>query len=119
MKCPQCYQQIQEGAKFCSDCGAQVVEDTTDIAWVAGIQEEIKKCRSKITRLLSLMGGGIYLFALIHVILSHNQPGSAVFEYYYIWSLPVGLAVVIGGIVGSLYYENMKKKLIRRLTEPK
>jgi len=126
MKCPQCNKPVDEGAEFCSACGAQVVENATDVARVAGIQEDIKECRSGRKWFLWVMAGGmlfavspffICLFVLILAVLAdqpmpNTPPG---FEYF-IWSVPIGAAVAIGGIIGAIYYDNKMKKFRAQLT---
>ena len=126
--CPKCNQQFDEGARFCPACGAQVVEHVTDAAWVAGIQEEIKESRGGRTACLWIMAGGLLFaafpvfieaFTLILAFLSDRPfPGTSSFECF-TWSIPIGVAVAIGGIVGSFYYDNKIKKLRAKLTEGK
>ena len=31
MKCPKCNEEIADGAKFCTKCGANIEEESTDI----------------------------------------------------------------------------------------
>ena len=116
MKCPQCNKPVDEGAKFCSACGAQVVENATDVARVAEKQEDIKGCRSGRKWFLWLMASGmlfavspLFIKLLLAVLTDRSLSGISCFEYL-IWSIPIGAAVAIGGIIGAIYYDNKMKK---------
>lgn len=88
------------------------------------IQEEMSDCRGNRTAFTCLTVGGILfagfplfinLFILVLAILSDRpNPGSAGMEHL-VWSLPVGIVIVISGIAGVVYYDHKVKKLARKL----
>lgn len=115
--CPKCNQQIDEGAKFCSACGTQLVEHVIDVAWVAGIQEEIKEHRTQRIMFTWVMVLGILILAvpLIGWLLFPAAFDATLLA----WAIPLGLAGAIAGGVVSQHYDNKIKKLTKKLTEGK
>jgi len=113
MKCPQCKQQVDEGAKFCSACGAEIIERATDFAWIAGIQEEIKDCRSNETAFGIICGIGILILAvpLVGWLLFPVAFDTAALA----WAIPLGLAIAIAGGITGQHYHNKIKKLTQKL----
>ena len=94
---------------------------------VARIQEEIKECRTDRKAFLWFMVGGLLFaaspifFTLIVTVMAvlsdRTLPGSYPGFEFFVWSLPIGIAAAVGGIVGYLHYDHKLKKLIRELNE--
>jgi len=119
--CPKCGQQVEEGAKFCSACGVQLMGEVANASWISGIQEEIKDCRSNETAFGIICGMGIVIAAL-PFIFSMFFTGSLTGSFFAPGIQELNVICLVGGIIiagfGGVmgqHYDNKKKKLIQKL----
>jgi len=94
---------------------------------VARIQEEIKECRGGRTAGYLIIGLGLlfaispFLICLVVLIIAlvadKGMPGSPPGLQYLVWTLPIGIAAFIIGIIVAAYYDHKIKKLIRELDQ--
>ena len=113
--CPKCNAEIDKPSKYCPACGAKLVEERIDSAWIAGMQEEIKKASSNGKWMLLPFFMGFFL-VVAAIIYSPFTSGMLLGHLIFI---PLGVIIMIFSAAMGIHYSNKSKKLVRQLKEGK
>ena len=113
--CPICNSKVDEKAKFCSECGAQLTEAPSERAWIVAMQERIKAAKHN---------DGIFnLLAVVGVIIAVAIPFIMRFVVRFTmdvwsWSLTaVGVILFIGSVIGMMNDNSNVKEFIAELEQ--
>ena len=111
--CPICHSQVSETAKFCSECGTELIPEAPGAAWIAAMQEKIKHAKEN----------DLYytIFGVVGAVAAIVIP----FITRFVLKLPMditnwvltgaGVLFFIGGYAGTWYDGKKVKELIRQL----
>jgi hypothetical protein len=114
--CPKCHCQVLETAKFCPECGNQLSKGSSDVAWIAAMQEKIKDARNATKWCLAGIFGFLVLSMVCFVTPSsiglwaklnnYKEPPNN--DWTFFWFMG-GILVVIAIICGLVLYQQSKK----------
>ncbi len=108
--CPVCDAQVSANAKFCPECGEQLLDSAPGRAWIAAMQEQIRQYRQNDLSFNICAGIGALIAVALPFIMRY------VFTYTMdtlSWLLTgAGLVLFVVGVAGLWWDDNRVRKAI-------
>ena len=113
--CPVCNTEVKEKAKFCSECGVQLIDAPSERAWIVAMQERIKATRHNDGIFNVIAAVGIVIAVAIPFIMRYVLLLTMTMTSWLITA--VGVVLFLVSVI-SMWFDNKKvKELIEQLEQ--
>ena len=112
-ECPACHSQVNENAKFCSECGMGLTPEAPETAWIVAMQEKIKNAKeNNLTYTIFGTFGAVTAIVILFIMRFVLRQRMDTVSWLFIIA---GILFFIGGYFGTWYNDKKVKKLIKQL----